>query len=139
MKEFTFPAYCNYGKGDSRDSWIDVELTDEEAELLLKYGTQSDIFYNDFYKCKELKELYNKIYSLAIKQMTEEVREFGDSDDGYANDPNWKIDDTYLCSVNFPTEFEDMLIDEEEEESVNSHNPVKFTEVDETEKRFLIV
>ena len=32
MKEFTFVAYCSYGKGDSGETWIDVELTDEEAE-----------------------------------------------------------------------------------------------------------
>lgn len=113
MKEFTFTAYCAYGKGDSGESWIDVELTDEEAEMLIKYGTQADTYYNGFYGCEELKELYDKIYALAVDQMTEELRDFGDLDDEYANNPNWKVDDTYHCGVNFPDEFEDMLVDEE--------------------------
>ena len=113
MKEFTFTAYCTYGKGDSGESWVDVELTDEEAERLIKYGTDPDIYYNDFENCEELKDLYQKIYALAVKQMTEELREFGDLEEKYASDPNWKVDDLYHCGVNFPSEFEDMLIEEE--------------------------
>ena len=113
MKEFTFTAYCTYGKGDSGESWVDVELTDEEAERLIKYGTDPDIYYNDFENCEELKDLYQKIYALAVKQMTEELKEFGDLEEKYASDPNWKVDDLYHCGVNFPSEFEDMLIEEE--------------------------
>jgi hypothetical protein len=44
--------------------------------------------------------------------MTEEMRDFGDLEEKYANDPNWKIDDLYPCGVNFPVEFEDMLVDD---------------------------
>jgi hypothetical protein len=112
MKEFTFTAYCSYGKGDSGESWVDVELTDEEAERLIKYGTDPDIYYNDFENCEELKDLYQKIYALAVKQMTEELREFGDLEEKYASDPNWKVDDLYHCGVNFPKEFENMLDEE---------------------------
>lgn len=109
MKEFTFTAYCRFGKGDSGESWIDVELTDEEAEKLLHYGTQTDIYYNEFSHCEELKDLYRKIYTLAVDQMTEEMKDFGDLDEKYASDPNWKIDSLYPCGVSFPSEFEDML------------------------------
>lgn len=114
MQEFTFIAYCNYGKGHSGESWIDVELTDEEAKRLKKYGTQSEIYYNEFSECEELQDIYKKVYDAAIKQMTDELRAFGDLDDKYANDPDWKVDDTYSCGVNFPDEFEDMLVDEED-------------------------
>lgn len=114
MKEFTFTAYCTFGKGDSGESWIDVELTDEEAERLVFYGTQPDIYYNGFSECEELKDLYKKIYAIAVDQMTEEVKEFGDwLDEEYADDPDWKVDDLYYCGVNFPSEFEDMLAEEE--------------------------
>ena len=113
MKEYTFTAYCNYGKGDSGESWIDVELTDEEAEMLEKYATQPEIYYNEFYKCKELENLYKKIYILAVNQMTEELREFGDLEEKYASDPLWKVDALYSCGVNFPLEFEDRLLEEE--------------------------
>jgi hypothetical protein len=112
MKEYTFTAYCTFGKGDSGESWIDVELTDEEAERLIKYGTQPDIYYNEFYRCKELQDLYNKIYDIAIKQMTEEIRDFGDLEEKYASDPNFKVDDLYPCGVNFPVEFEELLIED---------------------------
>lgn len=113
MKEYTFIAYCTFGKADSGESWIDVELTDEEAEKLIKFGTQPDIYYNGFSRCKELEDLYQKIYALAVEQMTEEMRDFGDLDEKYANDPNWEVDDLYACGVNFPTEFEELLLEEE--------------------------
>ena len=111
MKEYTFTAYCTFGKGDSGETEVEVELTDEESERLIKYGTQPDIYYKEFCRCKELEDLYKKIYAIAIKQMTEEVRDFGNDD--HTDDPNWQVDDTYACGVNFPREFEDMLVEEE--------------------------
>ena len=113
MKEFTFPAWCNYGKGDSGESWVDVELTDEEAEMLVKYGTQPDIYYNEFAQCEELKDLYQKVYAIAVEQITEELRE----DRIEATNPDWKADDLYPCGVNFPSEFEDMIEEGESEET----------------------
>lgn len=110
MKEFTFTAYCTFGKGDSGETWIDVELTDEEAERLIKYGTQSDIYWDGFSKCEELKDIYQKVYAIAIEQITEELKEWDDD----ARDPDWEADDTYACGVNFPKEFEDMLVGEDE-------------------------
>ena len=123
MKEFTFGAWCNFGKCDSGETWIDVELTDEEAEQLVKFGTQPDIYYNGFSRCEELKDLYQKIYDIAVDQMTEELKEFGDLDEDDEEDEeedeidtDWRVDDLYACGVNFPNEFEDMLVEEEEDE-----------------------
>ena len=113
MKEYTFIAYCTYGKGDSGESYVDVELTDEEYDRLIKYGTQPDIYYNGFSQCKELADLYKRIYDIAIDQMTEEMRDFGDLEEKYANDPNWKVRDIYSCGVNFPFEFEELLLEDE--------------------------
>lgn len=116
MKEFTFIAYCTYGKGDSGESYVDVELTEKEAKKLIKYGTNPDIYYNDFENCEELKDIYDKVYKKAVEQMTDEVKDFADwLDEEYRDDPNWKVDDVYHCGVNFPEEFEDMLEEEEEE------------------------
>jgi hypothetical protein len=109
MKEFTFEAWCNFGKGDTGETWVDVELTDEEAEQLVKYGTQTEIYYNDFCRCEELKDLYNKIYNIAVEQITDELKEV---DEEYANDPNWKADDLFPIVVEFPSEFEDLLPEE---------------------------
>ncbi len=110
MKEYTFVAYCTFGKGDSGETEVDVALTDEEAERLVKFGTQPDIYYNEFSRCKELEDLYNRIYRIAVEQMTQEMIEFGDED--YSDNPNWQIDDDYACGVNFPREFEDILTEE---------------------------
>lgn len=112
MKEFEFEAWCSFGKGDSGESLVCVALTDEEAERLVKYGTKSNIYYGDFCRCEELKDLYDKIYKIAVDQITEELREWGDWLDE-AQNPDWRADDTYACGVNFPTEFESMLIEEE--------------------------
>lgn len=114
MKEFTFPIYCYYGQGDSGESWIDVELTDEEAERLIKYGTQAEVYDNGFDECEELKDIYDKLYALAVEQITEEIRDSEDLDEEYANNPNWKADSIYPCGVSFPEEFEDMLTEVEE-------------------------
>ena len=112
MKEFTFCAWCRFGKGDSGETWIDVELTDEEAERLVRFGTQADIYYNEFCRCKELEDLYQKIYSIAIDQITEELREGGDwIDEDDASNPDWRADDTYACGVSFPNEFEEMFVE----------------------------
>ena len=110
MKEFTFIAYCSYGKGDSGETWVDVELTDEEAEQLIKYGTDPDYFYDGFNECEELSELYDKIYEIAVAQITEELRDADwlEEEDGI-NDPEWRADYLYSCGVNFPEEFEEML------------------------------
>lgn len=118
MKEFTFIAYCTFGKGDSGESYVDVELTEKEAKKLIKYGTNPDIYYNEFENCEELKDIYNKIYEIAIEQITDELRDTDWLEDEYKNDPNWRADDVYSCGVNFPDEFEDMLVEEDEDEEV---------------------
>ena len=112
MKKYTFTAYCTFGKGDSGESWLEIELTDEEAERLERYALSPEVYYNGFSCCKELSDLYNRIYTIAINQMTEEMRDFGDLDEELAQDPNWKIDDMYACGVHFPFEFENLLKDD---------------------------
>lgn len=114
MKNITFPAYCKFWKYDSGETQVEVVLTDEEAEKIIALGTQPDIYYNGFQSCEELKPLYDRIYSIAVDQMTEEMRDFGDLEEEYANNPSWKIDDLYPCGVNFPFEFEDVLCDDED-------------------------
>lgn len=115
MKTITFPAYCRFGKGDSGETQVEVDLTDEEAERITTLGTQPDIYYKGFQNCEELKDLYDRIYTIAVNQMTEEVRDFATEEfikEEGADDPSWKIDDTYSCGVNFPFEFEDILCED---------------------------
>ena len=109
MKTITFPAYCTFGKGDSGETEVEVELTDEEYEKVMEYGTDEEYYYDGFAECEALKDIYDKVYSIAVDQMTEEMRDFGDLDDEYVGDPNWKVDDLYHCGVHFPFEFEDLI------------------------------
>ena len=111
MKTYTFPAWCSFGNGDSEYTEVDVDLTDEEAAALEQYGLQSDIFYNDFENCEELSDIYQKVYSLAVEQITAELCDSDWLDEEYANDPNWSADSIYTCGVDFPEDFEDNLID----------------------------
>lgn len=112
MKEFTFIAWCRFGRGDSGETEVEVELTDEEAERLYTYGTNADVYHEGFSACKELKDIYKKIYSIAVDQMTEEMRDFGELGEAELNNSNWQVDDTYACGVEFPRDFEDMLPEE---------------------------
>ena len=107
MKTYTFLAWCRFGKGDSGETSVDVDLTEEESEKLIEYGTKVDVFYDGFYNCTELRELYSKVYAVAVEQITEELRDFGDFDE--AKDPKWKADDTYACGIDFPSVLEGML------------------------------
>lgn len=113
MKEFAFVAYCTFGKGDSGESYVNVELTENEATQLIRYGTNPDYYYRDFKNCEELKDLYNKVYEIAIKQITEELRDTDWLEEKYKNNPEWRADDLYYCEVTFPLEFENMLCDAE--------------------------
>lgn len=59
MREFTFPAWCSYGKGDNGESEITINLNDENAELLVKYASDPDVYYKGFDACLELSPLYD--------------------------------------------------------------------------------
>ena len=102
MQEFVFLAWCSFG---TEYSEVFVELTDEEAERLEHYGRQEDVLAKGFAKCEQLEDIYDKVYDIAVEQMTEELREFGDVE--YTADPNWKVNYTYACGVEFPSDFGD--------------------------------
>lgn len=112
MEEYTFPAWCRLGEVYLGETEVAVELTNKEAKMLEQYGRHPDIFGDGFANCEPLKDLYKKVYAIAVEQMTEAIRYFGDDD--HANDPEWVVDDSYACGVEFPSEFEDMLMVEEE-------------------------
>lgn len=105
MNTFTFPAWVEFGKNDYGETWVDVNLTDEESERLLKFGTQSDNYYGGFFQCEEIQDIYDKVYTIAVDQITEELGEDWLDEDKRA-------DEKFSCGVKFPSEFEDMLVEE---------------------------
>lgn len=110
MKKYTFSATTDLG-GDG-ETFFDVELTEQESALLEEYGRKSSVFYDGFSYCKELKELYSKVYKIAVDILTEELRDYEEFEDDEESE-DWQADDTYAVEVLFPKEFEDMLLEDE--------------------------
>lgn len=108
MKDFTFIAWCSYG---TEETEIEVELSNKDAKKLERYGRQPDIYEDGFANCEALEDIYKKVYEIAVAQMTEEIREYGDDD--HLDDPDWRVDNTYECGVEFPLDFEDSFSDED--------------------------
>ena len=107
MREFTFPAWVEFGRNDYGDTLVSVSLTDEEADRLIKFGTRSEIYYNGFSQCDEIRDIYDKVYTAAVDQITEELGEdWLDEDE--------RADNRYSCGVKFPEGFEDMSEEEVE-------------------------
>ena len=105
MREFTFRAWCSVGG----DTYVCYELTDEEAERLIKFGTDPHVI--SFSRCGELADIYSKVYTAAVEQITEEMREWGseDEDENEAmQDPAWSAETWYDIGVGFPLEFKTM-------------------------------
>ena len=115
MKEFIFPAWCKSGKFCSGETLVEVNLTDDEAERLIKFGTDPKILhsYRGFYNCRDLNDIYDKVYKIAVVQITDEQKAWMSEDDEeeaeILNNPNWRADDLYEVGVEFPREFEKML------------------------------
>ena len=112
MKDFIFPAWCKSGKFCSGETIVEVSLTDEEAERLVKFGTDPQVLYSfrGFYNCRALNDIYNKVYEIAVIQITQELLEWMSEDDeeeaAILNNHNWRADSLYEIGVGFPREFE---------------------------------
>lgn len=114
MKDFIFPAWCKSGKFCSGETFVEVSLTDEEAERLVRFGTDPEVLYSyrGFYKCRDLHDIYDKVYEQAVIEITQDQKSWMSEDDEeeaeILNDPNWRADDMYEIGVDFPREFEKM-------------------------------
>ena len=113
MKKYNFSATTDLG-GDGA-TYFDIELTDDEATLLEKYGTKESVFYDGFSECEELKDIYSRVYKIAVDILTEELREYEEFEDDEESE-EWQADDTYSIKVHLPEEFEDMLDSDEAED-----------------------
>lgn len=105
MKTFTFPAWVEFGRNDFGETWVSVALTEDEADRLVKFGTRHETYYDGFSQCNETQDIYNKVYTIAVDQITEELGEdWLDEDE--------RADHKFSCGVKFPEEFKDMLKEE---------------------------
>lgn len=97
MKIVEFEAWCRFGRGDSGESYVEVELTEEELERLEEQDQAED-----FDECEDVRDIYKKVYAVAVAQITEELRE---SDKEYGTtylEGYESADDVYSIGVNWP-------------------------------------
>ena len=115
MKTYDFPAYVSFGKMDNAETVVAVDLTDDEAALLESCAASRSYFHLD--ECRELGDLYAKVYRAANEQITAELRmsdkEYGTGYCDYAEDDDWTASDTYLVGVNFPVTLQMLGEDDE--------------------------
>ena len=63
---FPLECWCSFGKGDSGDSYIEMEVTEEEYARL-EAARQSG---KEFCDCAEVADLYDRAYELADEDAT---------------------------------------------------------------------
>lgn len=95
MRYMTFLCGTSCSPSDWEE---DIEVTEEEYERLsiaMETG-------KDFYDCKEVKDIYDRIYDIVDKSATADLLAYNeDIKKKYGNNPNFKASDLYAIFINF--------------------------------------
>jgi hypothetical protein len=67
----TFNYSISFGRGDGADSWVEMEITEEENERLKKAQDSGE----DFSDCELVADIYERVYELADEDATEDLRD----------------------------------------------------------------
>ena len=121
MKTLTFGCVMHYGKLDASDWEEDIELTDEEYDRLIE-AMENAIAEGeeDFFECKEVEDIYYKVYDQVVDIATENMRKFDPEiiqdylEEEGEEEENFRADDIYPIDVYFPRDLYDQLIEESE-------------------------
>lgn len=125
MKTLTFGCVMHYGKLDASDWEEDFELTDEEYDRLVEAMKKCiEEGKEDFFGCKEIEDIYYKIYDQVVDIATDNMREFEPeliedylAEEEDANEEDFRADEIYPIDVHFPRElFDEMMYGSDEEE-----------------------
>ena len=65
----TFDYSLSYGKGDSGESYVEMEVTEEEYERLQEAQTSGE----EFEDCELVADIYNRVYELADEEATDDL------------------------------------------------------------------
>ena len=90
----TFKYWLSFGKGDSGEAYIEMEVTEEECERLKEAHEE----YEDFFGCKSVEDIYDRAYDIANEQATNDLVFEGILDKGK------KASELYPIEVCFPEE-----------------------------------
>lgn len=83
---------------DGNDWEEDVEVTEEEYKRLQESHDSGE----DFYKDESVRDIYEKVYDIAVESATASLLEFNeDIAEKYANVPDFKATDLYHVSVQY--------------------------------------
>lgn len=128
MKEYTFPYYVSFGKNDSVNCEIDIELSDEDADRLEKSAHEEPRFRLD--EDDKIGDIYDMVYQTIIDQEKDSllddpspVEDTLSWDEDY--DPDVGVTekdiDAYLdelsFGVNYPEELQELDEDDWEDEN----------------------
>lgn len=101
MKSVEFVAWCHFGRlMGGGETYVEIELTDEEVIRLEEQDQEAETFG----ECEDVRDIYEKVYAVAVAQISEELRE---SDKEYGTtylDGYESADDVYEVGVNWPAE-----------------------------------
>lgn len=94
-----FCAVCRFGRFDSAETCVEVELTQEEAVRLETQDREAE----SFAECEAVQDIYARAYRAAVAQITEELRESDAMGTAYL-DEGQMADDVYHVEVLWTTE-----------------------------------
>ena len=110
VREFFIDAYCKCGHHVFSGYTIRVVLPEIEAQRLISVASNPKTYYGRFYRCEELKDIYDKIYKDAVEEMTDLYYSLSTTDKSCTiRSEDWRIDDTFECWVEFPKEIEKLI------------------------------
>ena len=90
-----FDYTVSFGKGDAGESWIEMEVTEEEYERLQEAQESGE----EFEDCESVKDIYDRAYDLADEDATRDLIAEGILDEKYE-----KASELYPITVYFTEE-----------------------------------
>lgn len=88
----TFDYSISFGKGDSGESYVEMEITEEEYARLKEAQESGE----EFIYCKSVEDIYNRVYELADEDATDDLIDVDMLEEGE------KASDLYSLIVYYP-------------------------------------
>ena len=109
FKKLEFVAHTVFGKCDSVDWILNMDVSEEEYERLLEASKKND----DFFRAKEVRDIYARVYDEAVNRATanflendpEMVEDYLEDDQTIEE---WQADDVYEIGVDFPSSWKNI-------------------------------
>lgn len=108
MKTITLNCVTEFGKWDSADFDVEVEITDEKYDRLVKAKEESES--DDYTDWEGVKDIISELDAIAVKQATEDILSYDresvqdyideDIENGYIkSEDEWSADSVYQIGI----------------------------------------